>query len=303
MVPTLSVVVPATNSPATLASCLAALEASEDRPDELIVVERCEAPGPAHARNAGARDATGDVVVFVDADVVAHPDALARIRRAFADDAGLTAIFGSYDDAPDAPGVVSVFRNLLHHHVHHQAAGEASTFWAGLGAVRRDAFLAAGGFDAERFHVPSVEDVELGLRLSAEGARIRLDPSVRGTHLKAWSFHDMVRTDLLRRGVPWVRLLLRHGSSSALNLGWRHRLSALASLGAVAALLVRRPAAAALSTGALVALNRGFYALLLRRLGPRGAVAGVGLHVVHLLTAVASVPLALLFHAIERRRR
>ena len=113
----------------------------------------------------------------------------------------------------------------------------------------------------------------------------------------------MVRTDLLRRGVPWVRLLLTHGSSSALNLGWRHRLSALTSLAAVAALLFRRPAATFLSMVALVALNRTFYALLLRRLGPRGAVAGVGLHVVHHLTAVASVPLALLFHAVERRRR
>ena len=300
---TISVVVPATNRPATLDRCLAAIRAGEDAPDELIVVDSPPDAGPAGARNDGARRAVGDVVVFVDADVEVHSDAVARVRAAFDREQSLTALFGSYDDAPYAPGIVSEFRNLLHHHVHHESAGDATTFWAGLGAVRRAAFLEAGGFDAEQFRVPSIEDVELGLRLAAAGARIRLDPSVRGKHLKAWSFHDMVRTDLLRRGVPWVRLLLVHGSSSALNLGWRHRLSALASLTAVAALLFRRPAATVLSTGALVALNRSFYALLLRRLGPRGAIAGVGLHVVHHLTAVAAVPLALLFHAVERRRR
>ena len=182
---TISVVVPATNCPATLDRCLAAIRAGENAPDELIVVDGPPDAGPAEARNDGARRAVGDVVVFVDADVEVHSDAFARVRAAFDGDPALTAVFGSYDDAPFAPGIVSEFRNLLHHHVHHESAGEATTFWAGLGAVRRDAFLEAGGFDAEQYPVPSIEDVELGLRLAAAGARIRLDPSVRGKHLKA----------------------------------------------------------------------------------------------------------------------
>lgn len=299
---TLSVVVPATNDPPTLAPCLAAIQASTDAPDELIVVERCDGPGPAHARNAGARDATGDVVVFVDADVVAHPDALGRIRRAFAEDPELTALFGSYDDAPDAPGVVSLFRNLLHHYVHTASAGDAATFWAGLGAVRRDAFLRAGGFDADAFPVPSVEDIELGMRLARNGGRIRLDPEIRGKHLKAWSLVDMVRTDLFRRGVPWVTLLLRTGSSNTLNLGWRHRLSALSSLVLVLAAARRRPAVATASLAVLIGANRDFYALLVRRLGPFRATAGVALHVVHHLTAVAAVPLGVFAYLTRPRR-
>ena len=71
---------------------------------------------------------------------------------------------------------MSAFRNLLHHHVHQQAAGPATTFWAGLGAVRREAFLASAGFDAERYPVPSIEDIELGMRLAPTAARIGLDP-------------------------------------------------------------------------------------------------------------------------------
>jgi glycosyltransferase involved in cell wall biosynthesis len=156
----LTAVVPATNDPPTLAACLDAIAAAEEPPEQVVIV--AEGDGPASARNSGAADATGDVVVFVDADVLPHADAVGRIRAAFAADPDLTAVFGSYDDAPADPGVVSQFRNLLHHHVHQQGAGEARTFWAGLGAVRADAFREAGGFDAERYKLPSVEDIDLG---------------------------------------------------------------------------------------------------------------------------------------------
>jgi glycosyltransferase involved in cell wall biosynthesis len=286
----LSAIVPATDDPLTLERCTAAIRAAEEPPEEVVVVGRATRPGPAAARNEGAAGATGDVLVFVDADVLPHGDAFRRIRSAFDADPGLTALFGSYDDAPEAQGLVSTFRNLLHHHVHQSGAGLASTFWAGLGAIRRDAFLGAGGFDAERYRVPAVEDIDLGLRIAAAGGRIRLDPSIQGTHLKAWSLPEMVRTDFARRGVPWAELLLRRGArSTALNLGWRHRLSALAAVSGAAAVVSRRPRAAVAAVAAFVALNGSFYALLLRRRGPVGATVGVGLHAVHHLTGAAAL--------------
>lgn len=285
----LSAIVPATNDPPTLERCVAAIRVAEEPPEELIVVDSPAGAGPAAARNEGAERASGDVLVFVDADVVPHSDAFRFIRRAFEAQPELTALFGSYDDEPEAPGVVSAFRNLLHHHVHQSGAGPASTFWAGLGAVRRDCFVAVGGFDADRYPLPSVEDIELGLRLGERGARIRLDPRVQGTHLKAWSLIEMVRADFARRGVPWAELLLERGwPSTALNLGWRHRLSALAAVSGAAALLLGRPRSVAGCAVALVGLNAPFYALLLRRRGPFEAAAGVGLHAVHHLTGAAA---------------
>jgi GT2 family glycosyltransferase len=260
--------------------------------------------GPAHARNAGARQAAGELLVFIDADVVVRGDAFARIRDAFDADPGLSALFGSYDDAPEAPGIVSMFRNLLHHHVHQSSAGPASTFWAGLGAVRRDVFLAAGGFDQARFRVPSVEDIDLGMRLARAGGKILLDPHLQGTHLKAWSFGQMIRTDFARRGVPWIELLLRdrdRASRSALNLDWHHRLSALACLVGFGAAITRRPRLSAAMAILLVALNRPFYLLLGRR-GLSTAVAGVGLHVIHHLTAAAAVPVGVVAHLLNDRK-
>jgi hypothetical protein len=297
----LSVIIPATDSPATLDATIAAIERSSEPPEELIVVRTAPRPGPAAARNDGARQAHYDVLVFVDADVEVHADALARIRAAFATDPSLTALFGSYDDGPREEAIVSSFRNLLHHHVHSTSAGPATTFWAGIGAVRRDAFLAVGGFDERRYPKPSIEDIDLGSRLHAAGHRIVLDPTIQGTHLKRWTLTSMVKTDLLQRGAPWVELLLSgRADRSALNLGWRHRVSALASVVLVGSIVTRRAGAAGASLVTLGAANRAFYSLLARRRGPLGAATGIVLHTVHHLTAVAAAPLGL-FAYVRRR--
>ena len=117
--------------------------------------------GPAASRNLAALQAQGDILFLVDADVAVHAGAVEKVRRAFASNDAV-AVFGSYDDRPGDPGFWSQYKNLLHHYTHQRADGEASTFWAGCGAIRRDSFLSAGGFDATRYPHPSIEDIELG---------------------------------------------------------------------------------------------------------------------------------------------
>lgn len=315
----LSAVVPATDGAATLDRCLAAIAAAAEPPEELVVVRGPDmAPahgagivsvrspafgGPAAARNAGAAMASGDIVVFVDADVAVRPDVFARMRERFAADASLDAVFGSYCDHPGAPGLVSGFRNLLHHHVHQRGAGPAETFWTGLGAIRREVLLAAGGLDDGLRYL---EDLELGRRLRDHGATIVLDPAIQGTHLKGYDLAAMVRTDLVERAVPWVRLALEgRASRSALNAGGRHRASAAAALAAAGGIALRRPRAAGGGAAALIGLNAGFYRLLARRLGWRGALLGPPLHVLHHLTALCGVPAGVVQHVLgaPRERR
>ena len=222
---------PATNSPPTLARCVAAIRAADEAPDDVVVVDSPPYSSPAAARNLGVSRTNAEVVVFVDSDVIVAPDAFVRIRSHYARDHELTAVFGAYDDIVATTRRAAAFKNLQHHHVHTRSRGSATTFWAGLGAVRREAFERVGGFDETRYRRPSIEDVELGLRLTDAGGRIVLDPAIRGTHLKDWTTGQMLRTDFYDRGLPWMQLLLeRREVPTTLNLGWRDRAGALAAV-------------------------------------------------------------------------
>jgi glycosyltransferase involved in cell wall biosynthesis len=247
--PLISIIVPVYNGETFLDRCLDALFASDYQSFEVIVVddgstddsaeisrkkgavvlssERRQS-GPAAARNLAAKTARGEILLFVDADVVIENDTVSKVAAAFERQPEISALFGSYDDAPAEQNFLSQYRNLQHHFVHQNSSREASTFWAGLGAIRRDVFAAIGGFDAARFAVPSIEDIELGVRLCAQGHRILLDKEIQAKHLKKWEITSLVRTDIFCRALPWSKLILtRQGLINDLNLKNSDRLSAM----------------------------------------------------------------------------
>ena len=306
--PTVSVVVPAHQASRVLPSCLEALAGSRLRPSEIIVVddgpssdgtgeiardrgarvvETAGPLGPGGARNAGVAAAAGDIVAFVDADVCVRPDALGDLAAVLERDASVVAAFGSYDTSPPGANFTSQYKNLMHHYVHQRGREDAFTFWAGLGAVRRDAFLAAGGFDAKRYPRPSIEDIELGGRLLAAGGRIRLVKTAQGTHLKNWTLPGLIRTDVFDRGVPWTELLLSSGGlPDDLNLGLRHRVGVAATGLAIAALpvaLARRrfPWASVFLAGVATVAGGDALAFLARQRGWGFAVRAIPLHLAY----------------------
>lgn len=251
----------------------------------LATGRRC---GPAVARNLAANTADGDILVFVDADVELHRDAIERIRRHFENDPQLDAVFGSYDDRPTAPGLVSQFRNLLHHYTHSIHAGPVSTFWTGCGAMRRSRFLALGGFDS-LYQRPSIEDIELGMRLAAAGGQLLLDPSILCTHHKHWSLRSVVVVDIRQRALPWSRLLRRRPHPSlGLNLTPSARLSGVLTVVLVAC-LITLPWLLPAGWGALACLlallwlNRRFYRFCLRARGPGFLLGSIPLHLLYFL--------------------
>lgn len=186
--------------------------------------------GPGAARNIAAKEAKGEILWFIDADVIVNDDCVKVLQEEF-NNAKVTAIFGSYDDKPPAQNFLSQYKNMIHHYYHQQANKEASTFWAGCGAVRKDAFLAVDGFDIEQFKHPSIEDIELGYRLRAEGGLIHVLPEMQCTHLKVWRFINLVHTEFFRRAIPWSRLMLKHDSlTDDLNVGLLERVRALVAL-------------------------------------------------------------------------
>ena len=250
--------------------------------------------GPAYARNRGASVASGDILFFVDSDVVPAPGSLELIAQIFREHPDVDAIFGSYDAEPAAPQLLSQYRNLLHHFVHQNASSEASTFWAGCGAIRASVFRRIGGFDEKTFTQPSIEDIELGYRLRRSGHRILLVRSLQGKHLKRWTLLSLIKNDITRRALPWSRLIMesRHAPND-LNLAWRQRWSALlVSVGCTALILSWfRPPLFSISAGAqivVIVLNFDLYRFFFRRRGIRFAAACVPLHSVYYLTSAAT---------------
>jgi GT2 family glycosyltransferase len=261
--------------------------------------------GPAVARTEAARVASGDLLVFVDSDVVVHEDALARLARLFVEDADLGAAFGAYDEHPADQGFFSQSRNLAHSFIHQQSNRDAHTFWAGLGAVRAPVFDAVGGFD-RRFALPSVEDIDLGYRIRRAGFRIVLDPSVRGTHLKRWTFWSSVVSDIRDRGVPWTQLLSRYRlMRNDLNLTYKHRLAvvmAYALVGCLAGAMVQPVLlfAALALVGGLWAIDRAYYRFFVDRRGLAFALAWFPFHIVHHLCNGVSFVVGTLLYAGRR---
>jgi GT2 family glycosyltransferase len=246
----------------------------------------------------------GDIIVFIDCDVAVHPETLSQIEQQFLADAELCGLFGSYDDRPIETGVISGYRNLLHHHVHQLSDREASTFWAGCGAIRREAFEAAVGFD-ETYRWASIEDIELGLRLHGAGHRVLLCPEIQATHRKRWSFLQVMHTDIFRRAVPWTRLLLSQRSlPNDLNLRMENRVSAIA-VWLLLFLLIAAAAnpvllsAALLPVVLLLACNWSLYRLFYRRRGFHFSLGAIALHWLHYLYTSATFVLVVLESALR----
>lgn len=245
--PSIAVIIPVHNGGASFRRCLASLAKSHHQPNEVIVVADGDsdgswqvaeafgakvlrlptAGGPARARNLGGKAAQSDLLFFVDADVEIYPDTIGRVLQTFQASPRLTALIGSYDDAPGAPNFLSQYKNLFHHYVHQIASEQASTFWGACGAIRRSAFLAIGGFD-ESYRRPCIEDIELGYRLKQAGHSIQLCKSIQVKHLKRWEPISLLRAEIFYRALPWTELLLRDRQlNNDLNLSLSNRLSVL----------------------------------------------------------------------------
>jgi GT2 family glycosyltransferase len=272
----------------------------------LLTIEH--ACGPAIARNRAAEIASGDVLVFVDTDVVVDHEALSRLATIFRSQPDAGAAFGAYDETPADPGFLSQCKNLSHSFVHQQASGDAQTFWAGLGAVRAEVFARVGGFD-ERFPRPSVEDIDLGYRIRGTGGRIVLDPSIQGKHLKRWTFKSTVITDVRDRGVPWTQLLYRYGGlHNDLNVTVSYRWCVVVAYLLVASLCAALQwptmvTVAPLAVLTLWILDRQYYGYFVTRRSVGFALGWFPFHVVHHLCNGVSFFIGTLLYLAAQRYR
>src|SRR5689334_191193 len=187
--PRMSVVIPVYNAAATLAECLTRLCSSTFADFEIVMVDdgstdqsRAIAAnfpvrvvptagrvGPAAAQNLGARVAEGDVLLFIDSDVMVRPDTIERIVACFerGDVEGVMAVQAAEMRHRD---LVSQYKNIWMRWTYARKTVDVPLFYTTAAAIRRDVFLRAGGFD-QAYATPNVEDTAFGQRLARLGIR------------------------------------------------------------------------------------------------------------------------------------
>jgi len=230
----LSVIVSVRDSESSLREVLAAIRSSALPRDsyEIIVVDDASGDGsvaiaaryadtvvklsgrrsgPAYARNRGVELARGQVVAFVDGDVVVRTDTLPRMLATLVARPDIDAVSASHDENSGAPNFVSQYWNLLLRFGEQRHSGLCAQFAPGCGAVRRRAFLSAGMYDEWRFATACLESVELGERLLGRGHGLLLSSELKVTHLKRWDLRSVFlevwrRSRLLARSLGYSRM-------------------------------------------------------------------------------------------------
>ena len=229
----LSVIVPVRDGSATLARSLAAILASQlPRDDfELIVVDDAStdgspelaaryadtvvrlsgrAAGPAYARNRGAELAQGEILVFVDPDIMVRPDTLPQMMRMLAEHPALDAVSASHDRTAGGRNLASQYWNLLLRFGEQRYAGTSANVASPCAAIRRDVFLSAGMYDEWRFGTVPLEGIELGNRLEGSGREVLSARDLEASGLRQWKVRSLCRevwnrSTLLSRSLGYQR--------------------------------------------------------------------------------------------------
>ena len=178
----LSVIIPFHNAERTLQRCLESVKQAISDDMEVLLIDdgssdaspatatqysfrlirmpRCS--GPAAARNRGAHEARGELLLFIDADVVLHDDTIDQILETYQQRIDIVGVSAIYSDKPLLSGLFQEFKTLEETYKYSAYRSQAySGFDAHCASIKRDIFLELGGFNTS-YTGADTEDLEFG---------------------------------------------------------------------------------------------------------------------------------------------
>lgn len=236
--PYISIIIPLYNAERTLEKCLKAVFDSGFQDFELLVVDDASTDssikiaesfpckvlklpynqGPSVARNHGARNAKGDVLLFIDSDIVIQRDTL----NLFVDSLkSYCAVFGIYTQKPGTDGLLSLYQNFYAHKSIKETNEVTSMLYSYCVAIKKDAFLEIGGFD-ESWRRPTFEDVQLGLRLTENGHQIYLNKNIKVVHHPNFNIKRFIK-NYFYKSLDLTKLMLSKKKLTLNDEGWTNR--------------------------------------------------------------------------------
>jgi len=212
----ISFIVPAHGRQELLRRCLRSLK-RQNCDKEIIVVDDGSTPplhfsdpdirvlrldkkgGASGARNYGASQAIGEILFFVDSDVVLLP-----LQR-FEFPSDVDCLMGIYSRTAGFQNFSSRYKNLYWSFNQEALSENSFSLCTAILAVRKSVFDGVGGFNTRS----SIgEDREFGIALKKFGARTKIEKQVRGIHHKKFGLRDLLRHHFIN-AQSLAKLLLR----------------------------------------------------------------------------------------------
>ncbi|MHB9111514.1 MAG: glycosyltransferase family 2 protein [Thermoleophilia bacterium] len=212
-----SVVIPNYERGEEVLECINSIRKSSLLPQEIVVVDDCstdnsveilksnnvkviehiENRGPATARNTGAKNSKGEIIVFIDSDVVIHNDTIQKCVELFQRDETISVIVGLPDKTNKYQGIVTAHFLMRMYFRLFEFSDNISYTNGTMTAVRRNIFDKIGGYN-EKLRTPGIEDAEFGLDVYRNNEKIYLDKTNLVTHNKEIDFWGLIKSDMAR---------------------------------------------------------------------------------------------------------
>lgn len=177
---------------------------SESYPVSVIQLEMNA--GPARARNRGAREARGDIILFLDSDVIVMDGTIMEVENYFENNRSAKCVIGICATEPLNKGFVPTYMAMFEYvHLIDSKYDRVSVFAPRCGAIKKDFFFQIGGYD-ENYKGADVEDFELARRINRVDCII-LNPNMMVKHQFA-NFRQALKI-YFKRTVMWVYLFFR----------------------------------------------------------------------------------------------
>jgi glycosyltransferase involved in cell wall biosynthesis len=226
-----SVIIPVKNGRTTLQNCLYSVKRSYYKNIEVIVVDDHSTDGTAdiarqlgvtvlevkdgkganNARNFGAQHSNGDILIFIDSDVVIRRETILGIVESLSEE-DVDAVVGIYTAQHRHENLISQYKNLWIRYSYIKSPAAIDWLFGAISGIKRDAFRKLGGFNVELLAVHGHDDIELGKRFSQAKLSIFLNMDIEVEHLKRYTIRSFVKNEY-HRSVGFAELATKLGET------------------------------------------------------------------------------------------
>jgi glycosyltransferase involved in cell wall biosynthesis len=237
--PLLSIIIPVYNAAGTLNDCYNSIKESGYINYEIIMVDDASTDnslnltedfdckiikleknrGANFARNTGAESAKGEILVFMDSDVMLRENTLQNIVRSMKNKK-VGSVVGIYAWEYRNENFISQYKNLWIRYSYLKSSPQIDWVFGAISAIRKELFFEIGGFNYNLIARDGNDDIELGKRFAEMGCYIFLNTKVEVFHLKKFTLVSLLKNEFYR-SLGFASLAVSFGETgSSLSKGF-----------------------------------------------------------------------------------